>query len=88
MCIGGTDIRGWRDMGTAVSGFMDGLSLELTDEDTGTPLYYISVRATNGAGELSTIQTSRYCGCNTSLVTIIYMVDVEVKVALGKVVHH
>ena len=47
-------------MGSSTDGYLDGLKLELTDADTGLPLYYITVKASNGAGSEGKSKISRY----------------------------
>ncbi|KAK3788402.1 hypothetical protein RRG08_044436, partial [Elysia crispata] len=56
---GSTNILSWRNMGTRTSAYIDSLSLSVTNTGTGTPVYYVSVRATNGAGMTSGARTSR-----------------------------
>ncbi|XP_077992165.1 uncharacterized protein LOC144446291 [Glandiceps talaboti] len=50
---GGVDVSDYRSMGINRDGYIDGLELELYDETTNQPIYYVSVKAENGAGELS-----------------------------------
>ncbi|KAK7494165.1 hypothetical protein BaRGS_00014638, partial [Batillaria attramentaria] len=54
----GTDILAWRNVGKEQDGYIDGLTLELTNTVSGTPVYYVTVRAANGAGDTSTPRTS------------------------------
>lgn len=51
--IGGTDILAWKDVGAASSQYISGLSLELTNITSKSPVYYVSMKAENGAGILS-----------------------------------
>ena len=51
--IGGTDILAWKDVGSASSQYISGLSLELTNITSKSPVYYVSMKAENGAGILS-----------------------------------
>ena len=50
-------MKDWQDMSTAVSAYLGGLNLELFE--TNSLLYYISVKATNGASQQSVVMTSR-----------------------------
>ncbi|XP_078578634.1 uncharacterized protein LOC144863382 [Branchiostoma floridae x Branchiostoma japonicum] len=56
---GGSDMSDLRRMGPAIDGYIGGIDLQLTDLDTNTPVYYVTVRAENGAGLLSQNLTSR-----------------------------
>ncbi|GFR58918.1 protein jagged-2 [Elysia marginata] len=56
---GATNTLSWRNIGTRTSAYIDGLSLSVTNTGSGTPVYYVSVRATNGAGMTSSARTSR-----------------------------
>ena len=47
---GGTDKLPWRSVGTESSQYISGLNLELTNQTTRSPVYYLSLRARNGAG--------------------------------------
>ena len=53
---GATDILSWRNMGSQTDGYINGLNLQLTDALT--PAYYVTVRAVNGAGDVSPPMTS------------------------------
>ncbi|XP_046562951.1 uncharacterized protein LOC124271844 [Haliotis rubra] len=55
---GGTDILNWKDFGSDKDKYMDGLTLTVTDPDTMTPVYYVSVKASNGADLTSDVITS------------------------------
>ncbi|XP_046574117.1 uncharacterized protein LOC124282192 [Haliotis rubra] len=55
---GGTDILNWNDFGSDRDKYMDGLTLTVTDPDTMTPVYYVSVKASNGANFTSDVITS------------------------------
>lgn len=48
--IGETDKLPWKSVGTESSQYIGGLDLELTNQTTRSPVYYLSVRARNGAG--------------------------------------
>ena len=56
---GDNDVKDWEEVGNKEGLFLDGLDLQLPDDVTGLPLYYISVKAKNGAGEDSDAMTSR-----------------------------
>ncbi|CAH1258771.1 JAG1 [Branchiostoma lanceolatum] len=56
---GGYDISELRSMGPAIDGYIEGIDLQLTDLNTNTPVYYVTVLAKNGAGLLSQNLTSR-----------------------------
>lgn len=43
----------WKDVGSASSQYISGLSLELTNITSKSPVYYVSMKAENGAGILS-----------------------------------
>ncbi|XP_052081235.1 uncharacterized protein LOC127719259 [Mytilus californianus] len=47
---GGTEVKSWTDIGLKTDKYIDGLSLDITDIDTKTPVYYVSLIALNGAG--------------------------------------
>ncbi|XP_006813393.2 uncharacterized protein LOC100378058, partial [Saccoglossus kowalevskii] len=47
-------VSDYRNMGNKRDGYIDGLTLELYDEITDGPIYYIIVKAENGAGSMST----------------------------------
>ena len=47
---GGTDILGWTSVGISTSHYINGLSLDLTNASTLSPLYHVSLIAENGAG--------------------------------------
>jgi hypothetical protein len=51
---GGTDILPWKDYGAENDIYITGLSLTVTDETSRTPVYYVSLKAMNGAGLEST----------------------------------
>ena len=40
-------------MGSGQDGYIKGLNLTLTNPSTNKPVYYVSVKATNGAGMMS-----------------------------------
>ena len=56
--VGGTDILGWTQHGTETDVYITGLSLPLTDIKTKSPVYYVSMKAENGAGQESSVITS------------------------------
>lgn len=43
----------WRNVGKEQDRYISGLNLQLTDNNTDIPLYYVTVRAYNGAGNVS-----------------------------------
>ncbi|CAC5409208.1 unnamed protein product [Mytilus coruscus] len=55
---GGTDIMSWTAFGTEKDIYIPDLTLQLTDLKTYTPVYYVSVKAENGAGQESNPVTS------------------------------
>ncbi|XP_048258717.1 uncharacterized protein LOC124137708 isoform X1 [Haliotis rufescens] len=55
---GGTDVLNWKDFGSDRDKYMDELTLTVTDLDTMTPVYYVSVKASNGADLTSDVITS------------------------------
>ena len=55
---GATDILTWRSVGGETDGYIGGLNLQQTDSATSLPVYYVSVRATNGAGAVSSPMSS------------------------------
>ncbi|KAL5015119.1 hypothetical protein ScPMuIL_009389 [Solemya velum] len=57
---GGTDVLAWTDVGEEPNRYISDLVLELTDQDTEPmgPVYYVSVKAENGAGLFSEPMTS------------------------------
>ncbi|PVD18248.1 hypothetical protein C0Q70_21774, partial [Pomacea canaliculata] len=50
---GATDVLDWRNVGKEQDRYISGLNLQLTDNNTDIPLYYVTVRAYNGAGNVS-----------------------------------
>ena len=50
---------GWRNFGTQTSGLLNNLGLNLTDPKTGAPVYYLTVKAQNGAKLESVSLTSK-----------------------------
>ncbi|XP_025084423.1 uncharacterized protein LOC112558273 isoform X1 [Pomacea canaliculata] len=50
---GATDVLDWRNVGKEQDRYISGLNLQLTDNNTDIPLYYVTVRAYNGAGDVS-----------------------------------
>ena len=57
---GQTDVLAFRSVGLSRDEYIGNLNLPLTDQSTNIPLYYIVVKALNGAGKESTILSSRY----------------------------
>ncbi|XP_048250793.1 uncharacterized protein LOC124111176 [Haliotis rufescens] len=55
---GGTDVLNWMDVGAEKDKYLSGLTLTVTDPGKMTPLYYVTVKATNGAGQTSDVITS------------------------------
>ena len=55
---GATDILSWRPVGGETDGYIGGLTLQRTDSATSLPIYYVSVRAINGAGAVSSFMSS------------------------------
>ncbi|XP_035698714.1 uncharacterized protein LOC118431579 [Branchiostoma floridae] len=51
---GGTDVMPFENMGADRSAYINNLQLQLYDEVTGSPVYYVTVKAQNGAGAFST----------------------------------
>ena len=48
--LGGTEIKSWTDVGLKTDEYINGLSLEVSNISTKTPVYYVSLIAINGAG--------------------------------------
>ncbi|XP_070572594.1 uncharacterized protein [Ptychodera flava] len=55
---GGTEISDYRSMGVKKDGYIDDLELQLYDDASQQPIYYVSVKAQNGAGDFSTPKIS------------------------------
>ncbi|XP_019624877.1 PREDICTED: uncharacterized protein LOC109470382 isoform X2 [Branchiostoma belcheri] len=55
---GGTDVMPFENMGPDESAYINNLQLQLYDEATGSPVYYVTVKAQNGAGAFSTVVVS------------------------------
>ncbi|XP_078658229.1 uncharacterized protein LOC144903712 [Branchiostoma floridae x Branchiostoma belcheri] len=51
---GGMDVLPFENMGADRSAYINNLQLQLYDETTGSPVYYVTVKAQNGAGAFST----------------------------------
>ncbi|XP_066298079.1 uncharacterized protein [Branchiostoma lanceolatum] len=51
---GGKDVMPFENMGADRSAYINNLQLQLYDEATGSPVYYVTVKAQNGAGAIST----------------------------------
>ncbi|XP_071152144.1 uncharacterized protein, partial [Mytilus edulis] len=47
---GGSEVKSWTDIGLKKDTYVDGLSLNVSDIETKTPVYYVSLVAINGAG--------------------------------------
>ena len=56
---GQTDVLAFRSVGLSRDEYIGNLNLPLTDQSTDIPVYYIVVKALNGAGKESTISSSR-----------------------------
>ena len=56
--VGKTDVLGERNMGETTNPYIK-VKLNITNTTTDVPIYYVNVRAENGAGALSNITTSR-----------------------------
>nr|XP_006817933.1 PREDICTED: uncharacterized protein LOC100377080 [Saccoglossus kowalevskii] len=54
----GTDVSDYRNMGSKRDGYVDELSLQLYNTAANGPVYYITVKAENGAGSMSESLTS------------------------------
>ncbi|KAI8519526.1 hypothetical protein Bbelb_027830 [Branchiostoma belcheri] len=55
---GGTDVMPFENMGPDESAYINNLQLQLYVETTGSPVYYVAVKAQNGAGAFSTVVVS------------------------------
>ena len=55
---GGTDILGWTTYGAENDVYIDGLSLSITNLTTYLPVYYVTIKAENGANIVSGPVTS------------------------------
>ncbi|XP_078658230.1 uncharacterized protein LOC144903713 [Branchiostoma floridae x Branchiostoma belcheri] len=51
---GATDVMAFENMGADKSAYINNLQLQLYDETTKSPVYYVTVKAQNGAGVFST----------------------------------
>ncbi|KAJ8321023.1 hypothetical protein KUTeg_002610 [Tegillarca granosa] len=58
VAVGGTDILNFKDMGDQQDMYIDNLNLPLTNISTKSPVYYVTVKAVNGAGLESSTVTS------------------------------
>ncbi|KAI8518956.1 hypothetical protein Bbelb_022130, partial [Branchiostoma belcheri] len=62
VCIGtspgSSDIHDYTNMGSEEAGYINGLSLTLTNWGSKTPVYYVTVKARNGANSFSDTTTS------------------------------
>ena len=50
---GGTDISSWKDYGSDTDIYIKGLTLTVSNETAHYPVYYVSLKAINGAGQES-----------------------------------
>ena len=57
---GGSDVMASTKMGASTSAYLGGIELQITNETTNSPIYYITVQAENGAGATSQLKHSRY----------------------------
>ena len=57
--VGQTDVLGFRSMALSEADYVSGVSLALTDRGINSPVYYIVVKAVNGAGKHSTLMSSQ-----------------------------
>lgn len=77
---GGTDVLSWKLVGAESSQYITGIALELTNMTTKTPVYYVSMKAENGAGILSTQAV-------TSTPIIVVPEDKAGKISMQVIVH-
>ena len=56
---GGTDVQVFEDVGQKTNIHIPGSLFSLTNKTTNTPVYYISVQCRSGAGQMSTVKSSR-----------------------------
>lgn len=70
----------WKPVGAESSQYITGLALELTNTTTKTPVYYVSMKAENGAGILSTQAV-------TSTPIIVVPEDKAGKISMQVIVH-
>ncbi|XP_062596534.1 uncharacterized protein LOC134257978, partial [Saccostrea cucullata] len=54
---GGDDVLAWKSVGTESSQYITGFTLEVTNQTTKSPTYYLSLKAKNGAGLVSPLAT-------------------------------
>ena len=57
---GKTDVLGFRSVGLSRDEYIGNVKLALTDKATNLPVYYVTVKAVNGAGKESAILSSRW----------------------------
>ena len=61
MCfVGKADVLAFSSMGLSKDGYIGNVNFALTNVTTNTPIYYITVKAVNGAGKQSSVMSSRY----------------------------
>lgn len=70
----------WKSVGAESSQYITGITLELTNTTTKTPVYYVSMKAENGAGILSTQAV-------TSTPIIVVPEDKAGKISMQVIVH-
>lgn len=70
----------WKLVGAESSQYITGIALELTNMTTKTPVYYVSMKAENGAGILSTQAV-------TSTPIIVVPEDKAGKISMQVIVH-
>ena len=59
LLIGDDTVLSSTTVGKDLDKFIDGLTLQLTDQEKKSPIYYINVVAINGAGVASVMKSSR-----------------------------
>ena len=57
---GKTDVLGFRSVGLSRDEYIGNVNLTLTDKTTNSPVYYVIVKAKNGAGKESNVASSRW----------------------------
>jgi hypothetical protein len=55
--VGADDVFTWQSVGTASSQYITGFTLEVSNQTTKSPVYYLSLKAQNGAGLVSPTPT-------------------------------
>lgn len=51
--LGTADVLAWKAVGTESAQYITGFNLEVTNQTSKTPVYYLSLKAENGAGLVS-----------------------------------